>query len=79
MSMLLTNFYFKEETQMTIKEGIAAAFGGIAAAWAAGKIFLGKKEDTTPKAGESEATTATATTPAPVETTGETKEEKENA
>ena len=68
---------FKEEQTMTIKEAVAAAIGGIGAAFIAGKVvFGGKKNDTTATPGETtSATTAETTTPV-VETNVETPEEK---
>ena len=62
---------------MTIKEAVAAAIGGIGAAFVAGKVVFGKKNDnTTATPGETiSATTAETTTPV-VETKVETPEEK---
>lgn len=62
---------FKEEQTMTIKEAVAAAIGGIGAAFVAGKVVFGnKKNDITATPGET-----TSTTPV-VETNVETPEEK---
>ena len=63
---------------MTAKEAIAAALGGIGAAFVAGKVVFGKKNDTTtPAAGETtSATTAETTTPATVTVETPTEENK---